>query len=153
MTVFNKLLAQVQESTTKPHSVMNSAPTEQDILANLLGKQMKIEAQPPQPGIFQHFFMFAYRSNRIVHFLVQHHAQQTHQDALAKFLQQQQSNQMHHPNTQQHNTHQMLQQPQINHLHHQQQQSHLFSMHSEQPHSDVHSMMRDLANGHPQVLM
>ncbi len=86
-------------------------------------------------------------------FLVQHHAQQTHQDALAKFLQQQQSNQMHHPNTQQHNTHQMLQQPQINHLHQQQQQSHLFSMHGEQPHSDVHSLMRDLANGHPQVFM
>jgi hypothetical protein len=54
MTVFNKLLAQVQETTTKPHSVMNSAPTEQDILANLLGKQMKIEAQPHQPGIFKY---------------------------------------------------------------------------------------------------
>lgn len=45
MTVFNKLLAQVQETTTKPHSVIDSAPTEQDILANLLGKHMKIDAQ------------------------------------------------------------------------------------------------------------
>jgi Nucleocytoplasmic shuttling protein for mRNA cap-binding EIF4E len=146
MTVFNKLLAQVQESTTKPHSVMKSAPTEQDILANLLGKQMKIETQPPQPGIFQHIVLSAYCFNCIVTFSVQHHAQQIHQDALAKFLQQQQSNQMHHPNT-----HQMLQQSQINHLHQQQQQSHLFSMHGEQQHSDVHTLMRDLANGHPQV--
>jgi hypothetical protein len=47
----------------------------------------------------------------------------------------------------------MLQQQHINHLHQQQQQSHLFSMHSEQPHSDVHNLMRDLANGHPQVLL
>lgn len=59
MTVFNKLLAQVQETTTKPHSVMNSAPTEQDILANLLGKQMKIEAQPPQPGKDSIFLFFS----------------------------------------------------------------------------------------------
>lgn len=48
MTVFNKLLAQVQETTTKPHSVMNSALTEQDIIANLLGKDMKVDAQQSQ---------------------------------------------------------------------------------------------------------
>lgn len=48
MTVFNKLLAQVQETATKPHSVINSAPTEQDILANLLGKHMKIDAPKSQ---------------------------------------------------------------------------------------------------------
>lgn len=57
MTVFNKLLAQVQETTPKPHSVMNSAPTEQDILANLLGKHMKIEAQLPQPGNWSVYFL------------------------------------------------------------------------------------------------
>jgi hypothetical protein len=38
---------------------MNSAPTEQDILANLLGKQMKIEAQPPQPGKDSIFLFFS----------------------------------------------------------------------------------------------
>ena len=43
MTVFNKLLAQVQDSAPKPQVMMNNAPTEQDILANLLGKKMKIE--------------------------------------------------------------------------------------------------------------
>lgn len=44
MTVFNKLLAQVQDSAPKPQVMMNNAPTEQDILANLLGKKMKIES-------------------------------------------------------------------------------------------------------------
>lgn len=61
MTVFNKLLAQVQETTTKPHSVMNSAPTEQDILANLLGKHMKIDAQQSQQnhlGKFDEFNVY-----------------------------------------------------------------------------------------------
>ena len=43
MTVFNKLLAQVQDSAPKSQVMMNNAPTEQDILANLLGKKMKIE--------------------------------------------------------------------------------------------------------------
>ena len=50
MTVFNKLLAQVQDSAPKSQVVMNNAPTEQDILANLLGNKMKIESQPKQPN-------------------------------------------------------------------------------------------------------
>ena len=44
MAVFNKFLAQVQESVPKSQVVMNNAPTEQDILANLLGNRMKIES-------------------------------------------------------------------------------------------------------------
>ena len=44
MTVFNKLLAQVQDSAPKSQVMMNNAPTEQDILANLLGQKMKIES-------------------------------------------------------------------------------------------------------------
>lgn len=49
MSAFNKLIAQMQETTPKTHSVINSAPTEQDILANLLGKQMKLDAHHTQP--------------------------------------------------------------------------------------------------------
>lgn len=48
MSVFNKLLAQVQETSSSPHMVMNNAPTEQDILANLLGDKMKIDSQTQQ---------------------------------------------------------------------------------------------------------
>ena len=62
MTVFDKFFAQVQE--TKPHSVMNSAPTEQDILANLLGKSMKIDAQQTQPN---HAGNWIYLSVRLAH--------------------------------------------------------------------------------------
>lgn len=50
LTVFNKLLAQVQDTAVKPHAIINNAPTEQDILANLLGKQMKIDAQQSLPN-------------------------------------------------------------------------------------------------------
>ena len=89
---------------------------------------------------------------------MQHHIQQNQQqDALTKFLQQQQNNQMHLQNKQ-HPNNQMMQQQQqhINNLH-QQQPHHPFPMHGEhnQQHSDVHALMRDVANGlltqHPQV--
>lgn len=92
-------------------------------------------------------------------FLAQHHVQPAQQDALTKFLQQQQNNQLHHQNKQHNNqvSHQNHQQH-INNQHQQQfEQQHLpFSMPSEQQHhSDVHALMRDMANGlltqHPQV--
>lgn len=50
MDVFNKLLAQVQDSSEKPHAVMSNAPTEQDILANLLGNKMKMEPTHSHPN-------------------------------------------------------------------------------------------------------
>jgi len=56
LSIFNKLLAQVQDGTNVPKSqpggmVINNAPTEQDILANLLGEKinkMKIDYPPTQ---------------------------------------------------------------------------------------------------------
>ena len=88
---------------------------------------------------------------------MQHHIQQNQQqDALTKFLQQQQNNQMHLQNKQHPNNQMMQQQQHINNLH-QQQPHHPFPMHGEhnQQHSDVHALMRDVANGlltqHPQV--
>ena len=49
MAVFNKFLAQVQENNGKPHSpIIGNAPTEQDILANLLGNKMKIDNHSQQ---------------------------------------------------------------------------------------------------------
>lgn len=48
MAVFNKLLAQVQEGAPKPRAMMGNAPTEQDILANLLGNKMKMDSHPHQ---------------------------------------------------------------------------------------------------------
>jgi len=44
MSVFNKFLAQVQENSVKPHvPVIENAPTEQDILANVFGHKMNID--------------------------------------------------------------------------------------------------------------
>lgn len=53
MSVFNKFLAQVQENSVKPHApVIENAPTEQDILANVFGHKMKIDnhSQPKHHG-------------------------------------------------------------------------------------------------------
>lgn len=83
----------------------------------------------------------------------QHHTQPIQQDALSKFLQQ--NNQMHHQNKQQHNQMMHQHQPQhVNNVH--QQPHHPFMMHDEQHQSDVNILMREMANGlisqHPQVV-
>ena len=83
----------------------------------------------------------------------QHHTQPIQQDALSKFLQQQ-NNQMHQQNKQQHNQMMHQHQPQhVNNVH--QQPHHPFMMHDEQHQSDVNILMREMANGlisqHPQV--
>ena len=84
----------------------------------------------------------------------QHIQQQPQQDALAKFLQQQHTNQMHHQNQEQsHRSHQQ------NHQQQQQQQQLKFPFQAlndqHQPATDIQTMMRDVANGlltHPQVI-
>ena len=55
MDVFNKFLSQVTETAPKPHSMMSNAPTEQDILANLLGNKMKMDSHPNQSGEWQDY--------------------------------------------------------------------------------------------------
>lgn len=92
---------------------------------------------------------------------MQHTNQPPQQDALTKFLQQ--NNQMHHQNQQQPNS-QMFHQNQQQHVNHMMQQQHLHhppqhnfqQMPGEQQHPDVQALMRDVANGflnqHPQVI-